>query len=71
MYCPRTPGAGIAGARKSLGGDDMHLNEAGLDMQRRYGLALHLDHGADPFFGCHRIVERAASRAERLGEGVP
>jgi hypothetical protein len=71
MQHPRTPGPGIAGARKSLGGDDMHLSEAGPDMQRRYELALHLDHGADAAFGCHRIVERAASRNEGLGEMVP
>ena len=35
MRCPRTPGAGIAGARKSLGGDYVYFTEAGPDAQRR------------------------------------
>ena len=49
MRRPRTPGAGITGARRSLGGDDVHSTEAGPDKQPRYRLALHLGPEVDAF----------------------
>jgi hypothetical protein len=66
MRSPRTPGAGIAGARKSLGGDDAHSTEAGPDMQRRYRLALHNDPAADSlsFLGRYYAAERFDDRVE-------
>jgi hypothetical protein len=67
MRSPRTPGAGIAGARKSLGGDGVHPNEAGPDTQRRYRLALHRDHEVQ---GRHSRIERLIHSADALRAGV-
>ena len=68
MRSPRTPGAGISGARKSLGGDPLHLTEAGPDAQRCFKLALHLDRHADAglFLRWQAAVERLAHRAAEL-----
>jgi hypothetical protein len=69
MRSPRTPGAGITGARKSLGGDGVYSTEAGPAMQRHYRLALHLDHEADTTTHSRRcdIAELVAPRTAETG----
>jgi hypothetical protein len=74
MKTPGTPGPGITGAKavSSSGDDGLLLPHAGLEVQCRYRLALHLDRAADAhlFEGRHAIAERLSHRALEL-RGAP
>jgi hypothetical protein len=74
MRSPRTPEAGITGAKagKSLGGDDLFLPYAGSPRNRRLTMAMRIDREADAllFLGRHAAAERLAHRALEL-RGAP
>ena len=60
MRSPRTPGGGITGARKSLGGDKAVFTKAASHLQRRSVLALPLARQAyvGPLLGWHGLTQR-------------